>query len=148
LASLGGGLLFAGASLSSHFNDPSSDYNVKREAAAAVVWIRRCMYDARVLREDFKFKASSYTKPFSRLEAQRSAPNGTEFEYWDGRNIAFQVERTGVEGANYFQYNHVYQTLSPGLKLRVYKKNGDKYEFSNLYVTISVYGMARLRSDG
>jgi prepilin-type N-terminal cleavage/methylation domain-containing protein len=147
LASIGGGTLFAGASLYDQLSD-TSDYSARREAAEAVAWLRGLFHDARVLREDFTLVASGYSGPFPTLTVLRRTADGHEYEHWVGRNIAFSVEMESGTPAAAHTYDHMFQTMSPAFTLNVHKKKKDgKYEFSGRTITISVHGAVNLKGE-
>jgi hypothetical protein len=128
------------------FSDASSDYNVEREVRQTVAWIKDHLYKARTLRHNLRFDL--YNDPA--MSEIKATPDFIDAPYdkMYGEVIAFRASTEGETVLHRFTYDYLHQTLSPGVEIRVLKKNDAGYEVTDWVIRLSGFGMVSLFRGG
>jgi hypothetical protein len=136
-------------SASERLFNPYSDYNVEREVKEAARWISGQLHKSRALRENITLIVNvGEASPIIRVSRESSPP--MVYESWTGNIIAFKVSKSSsAPSAFSYAYNFQHQTMTPALRLDVYRRNsaGSGYKYSGIDMIISGYGRVRFEKN-
>jgi hypothetical protein len=127
-------------------SNPYSDYNVEREIKEATRWVSGQLYKSRALRENITILVNAGEASPS-IKISRSS--SSVIESWTGNSIAFKVSSSSSFPSAYaYTYNFQHQTLTPALRLDVYRQRSAGSGYNNSGVDIVISGFGLVHFDG
>jgi hypothetical protein len=134
-------------SVSERLFNPYSDYNVEREIKEAAEWVSGQLHKSRALRENITILVNAGEASPSIKISRSSSPI---IESWTGNSIAFKVSSSSsFPSAFSYTYNFQHQTLTPALRLDVYRKDsaGSGYGNSGVDIVVSGHGLVHFEGN-
>ena len=144
-ATLAGAVVISCVDIKALYTDRQSDENIARDVRALQFWLEDVLQRAVSGRVDFELLASEMT-PTAKIRLKwKYSP--AVWEVWSGDECAVRAGSSG-EPSSSFNYNHLTQTLTPGIELVYYIKKGGSWALTKWRISVSPYGYVRIYKIG